>query len=74
MLQMAKTARVAQSELELLNSFPPSWETMEELEYMTDDWMQRWLSKRSNIARKHGLFTFFSDYMGKNVLICMMKT
>jgi len=65
MLQMAKMARIAQSEWELMTAFPPSWETMEELEYITDDWMQRWLSKRSNIARKHGLFARFSDCVDK---------
>jgi 2-polyprenyl-3-methyl-5-hydroxy-6-metoxy-1,4-benzoquinol methylase len=65
MLQMVKMAYNAQSELELLNSFPPSWETMEELAHVNDDWMQRWLLKRSNIARKHGLFALFSDYVDK---------
>jgi 2-polyprenyl-3-methyl-5-hydroxy-6-metoxy-1,4-benzoquinol methylase len=65
MLQMLKMARNAQSELELLTPFPPLWKTMEELEYVTNGWMQRWLSKRSNMAQKHGLFARFSDYVDK---------
>ena len=65
MLQMKETARETQNELEMSTVFPPSWKTMEELEDVTDDWMQRWLTKRSHITRKHGLFALFSDYLDK---------
>jgi len=62
---MMKAARDAKSELALPADFPPSWKAMEELEDVTDDWMKRWLSKRSHNARKHGLFTLLSDYVDK---------
>lgn len=65
MLQMIDIANKAQSELELLAPFPPSWKTMAELENMTNDWMRLWLSKRSHIAQENGFFSHFSDYVDK---------
>lgn len=51
MLQMTELAHQAHRELQLQSSFPPAWETMEELEERTDDWMARWLERRSKAAR-----------------------
>ena len=65
MLQMGREASDTQRELEISTSFPPFWNTMAELDNVTNDWMQRWLSQRSRIAQKNGLFARFSDYMDK---------
>lgn len=67
MLQMKKMAIEAKKELELSTLFPPPWETMEELKNVTDDWMNRWISKRSHIAQNHSQFAFFSDNIDKMV-------
>ncbi len=67
MLQMYKTAHLTQSELELHTPFPPKWKTMIDLENMTDEWMQQWLLKRKDIAKKQGLFAQYADYFDKMV-------
>lgn len=67
MLQMTKLSLEAQEVLEVDFSFPPSFETMEELERETNNWMSRWLWQRKKIARSHGRLSAFIDYIDQNV-------
>ncbi|MCJ7435427.1 MAG: methyltransferase domain-containing protein [Anaerolineales bacterium] len=67
MLQIDRESRGTQKELERMTSYPPPWNTTKELDSVTNDWMRRWLSQRSQIAQKKGLFACFCDYIDKMV-------
>jgi 2-polyprenyl-3-methyl-5-hydroxy-6-metoxy-1,4-benzoquinol methylase len=65
MLQLLKAARAAQDALKRQIPFPPSWKNVKELEDVTDDWMRRWLLKRTEMAKSQGLFTNLLDCMDR---------
>jgi ubiquinone/menaquinone biosynthesis C-methylase UbiE len=67
MLQMMALARKAKDELDLMTPFPPQWESMKELEQVTNHWMDQWLLRRNQVAGQQGLYAKLSDYIDRTV-------
>lgn len=65
MLQLRQLYHDTHAELQRLQPFPPAWHSMTELEYVSDNWVQQWLSTRRSVAENRGRFALLYDTMDK---------
>ncbi len=61
LLQLQAASRETQEKLVADHPFPPQWRTMEELEAVTNQWLQQFLTERSRVARKRDVFSLVGD-------------
>ncbi|MEW5734133.1 MAG: methyltransferase domain-containing protein [Thermodesulfobacteriota bacterium] len=67
MLQLAGPSFVAQGLLAKEKGFPPSWKDMDELERLSDEWIELLREERSRVAALQGFFPRVDDALDRAV-------
>jgi hypothetical protein len=67
MLQLDRLNRITQKDLELSTFFPPIWNTMKELDNLTNEWMNKLILQKSRLALNIGPIVRFNNYLDELV-------